>query len=291
MKNIISFAFVIIFNIPLLSNIEYKVSGKVVFNGNGIQNIVIKCIDIGGQVDLTYKSDDNGNYCFYLNPGIYKLYIKNVTGYISRENYKVITVINKNIENVIFLLEKECKVSGTITLDNLNPISNAVIIVENIRGSNSGRSDSNGQYIVNGVRSSTENLIKYYITGAKTEERRIDNIEEGTEVKLNVVVPSKESFELEIRDKDSREPIKDASIIIVSDCEGIIQSNTNENGKCKFYNISNGNIGYLVVDPFFRFVESTFFFDGKMKKICIELTKLTEKEIENMKYYGMELEN
>ena len=98
------------------SEIQYKISGKVIYNGKGVSNIVIECENRNIKFSSSTKTDKDGIFFMYVPNGDYILEIIDMEDsiYISSDIYKNIAVSNKNVTNVIFFLERVCKISGKI---------------------------------------------------------------------------------------------------------------------------------------------------------------------------------
>lgn len=275
---------ILLISVNLYSNILYKISGKVIYNGVFLENITVECISNNNGMMKKAITDPNGEFIFYVNDGIYTLQIPitNKTEYVSHEIAKFITVDKKNVKNVIFILEKECKVSGNIKFADDTPIGNAIITVGNKRSRSMTRSNNNGYYCVSGLRASDNTIINVIIPGVGF--RAIDNLmltEGSTLQNIDFIIPKKLSIKVKIFDSDSNSLITDA-IVMISDKEYNILAENKENGEYHFYNLEKNNYWIIIDHPKYvdydslNLISQPTLFSGDVKSVDIGIKKIME---------------
>lgn len=283
MKNYTKIIVLIVFFIILISNqlfpdILYKISGKTVYNGTGIKDIGIECSGVNHRSYNKIKTNQNGDFYVYVQNGKYCLNISKDKGkgYVSSELAKFITVDRKNVTNVIFFLEKECKISGTVKFEDNTPIKDASIQVVNKRSFSMADSDSYGNYIVHGLRASDNTIVKAIIPGV--ELKIIENLvlSEGSVLKnINFVIPKNLSVSGKVIDKDSQEIIKDP-LLIITDGKNRIPVGIKENGEFYIYNLEKKQYVIIIDHPDYGINTKSINFKGETKNIKIEIEKESE---------------
>lgn len=280
MKRFYYFAFVLFtffssFNF-LHSEIEYKISGNVSYNGKGINNIIIECVGINKLVHKRAKTKDSIFY-FFVPSGIYRLILESQNGYVDTGFEKNITVNNKNINNIIFLLEKECVVSGKVIFSDSTPVINCRIIAKNERGFSFADTNDKGEFTINAIKSSEKTEIEAQIQGAETQKLISVILNEGDKKYLgNFTVPKGTILKGKVIDKTTKTLLENVWVVIRDKNKKNvpIQTMTDENGIFIFYNLKAGEYLLYLKKPLSKYkpIDSTTIFNpNNNQDILIEL--------------------
>jgi hypothetical protein len=232
--------------IPGYAKIEYKVSGKVVYDGKGVTGIRIGASST--QVLRGVYTNELGEFHLYLPQGIHKLSITRQNDFLNTK--KVITVTNKNISNVIFVLEKGCTVTGTVTCEDGSRLYGSVI-VRNKRGGRrpgTGQIKENGQYIAEAIPAASDTYIMVEVFGMPLKYVEGYVLEEGQTLNIDFVYPAKKRVVYgKVLDKLTKEPVKledGLSVTIFNNKTGLEAAGCNallnQNGEFFIYNFAPG---------------------------------------------------
>lgn len=266
----------LIFCVYGYSEILYKISGRVIYNGNGVSNIEIKCNNKKYKFRSSAKTDKDGFFCIYIPNGNYILKVNSNEDsvYISSDIYKNITVNNKNVTNVIFYLEKACKISGKIQFNDNTPIKGAIVHAKNNRSFSRSRSDSDGNYFISGLREADNTFVMAIIPGTKVEIADNLVLNEGTILEnIDFIIQKKLSITGIVINKETKEIIKDV-MVMVFDGKNNFPAYINENGEFYIYNLLEKKTYSLIVDaPGFVMQLKKVLFAGEQKYFRFEVEK------------------
>ena len=270
--------FALVFPNMLFSEILFKISGRAVHNGLGIKDIEIGCSEINFKLYKKIITGENGIFYVYVPNGEYRLniYEGRQLGYVSSAIDKLVTVNGKNIANVVFFLEKECKISGVVKFINNNPIEDAFMQAFNSRGISMSNSDSNGNYLISGLRASDNSVVDAIIPGVGIQ--RIGNIAltEGLVLEnINFIVPKNLSILGKVIDKDTRSIISDANIMVF-DGKTNFPAAQNQDGNFLVYNLENKKYQIIIEHPIYKIVFKTISFSGEIINMEFEIEKINE---------------
>jgi hypothetical protein len=296
-KLVFVFILFIFFNLLIFGDTFYKISGKVVHNGAGVEDINLRIYKVDTENDLredyalfdNTQSDINGDFHFFVKNGIYKVIYgrRAQKGYVADSNFKTIEVKNKNISNVIFFLTKECKISGVVKFEDNTPVTAGSVHYSNDKGSWSGDINNNGEYIISGIKKG-ENGDLYFTPDGMSQKDIYDIVlnEEGAELKnINLILPKKKSISGKVVDKTDGKIIKDFVIILqnLNTEEQIRFDKNSDNGDFVFYNLKKGKYALFCEAVAIESKEGDIFFkpkeiiinlqDGQTKEIVVELEK------------------
>lgn len=272
------------------AKVMQRISGKVVFKGKGIDGVEIrvnkekphrttKRRKMRNRENLIV-TDSNGDFFFYAQKGIYNLSIGNLDGYVCKKKRKKITVNNKKISNVMFFLEKECKISGFVKFADGTLLKQALVTVMNEYGDFSEEVNSNGEYVVSGIIASENTKISLKSYGIHQE---IDGLvlSEGDSLEnIDIIVEKKVSLIGKIVDSETMLPLGEIGIF-ASQGEGEpIISISNEAGEFIFYNLEYGKYLLACIGTFHRMKAVEIWIENdKINQITIVLEKMTEEEL------------
>lgn len=289
--------FIVFFCLNLSGDTFFKISGKVVHNGSGVEGIKLRIykLDSGNDTITDYAlskssvSDRNGNFYFYVKSGIYKITYgrRAKKGYVANSYNKTIQVKEKNISNIIFFLSKECKISGTVKFEDNTPIKRGSVQYRNNEGLWIGRINSNGEYTISGIKEGENGYLNFTPDGFPQKD--IYDVvlnKEGTELKnMNLVLPKKKSISGKVIDKTDGNIIQEFAIVLynVSNEEQIRFDSHYNSGEFVFYNLEKGKYmlfcdavaiisdeGDILFKP--KDVEINLQ-DGETKEIVVELER------------------
>ena len=285
MRNIfLIFVFISILSVTVTESyakIEYKVSGKVVHNGNGVKDIEIHGSGTG--VFRRTLTNRLGEFHLYLPCGIHSVSIPRQKGFLPID--KDITVSDKNIDNVIFVLEKGCTVTGIVTCEDGSPLYGWVT-ARNERGARApetGEIGENGQYTASGIPAAGDTRITAQIIGMPSKSVEGYVLEEGQILNIDFIFPDKKRVVYgKVIDKMTKEPVKleDGLSVIINNfkygpvfeaCNALL----NENGEFFIYNLKPGK--YTVAASSFIYKDSYHeitIVENKEKYLVIEMEKL-----------------
>lgn len=286
-------------NFIFWGSVYYKISGKVVYDGKGIDGIIIYCFN-GNNRSKEVKTDSEGNFFFYVKNGKCSLSLRSQKGFVVQDEERDFIIENKNISNIIFFLEKECKISGVVKFDDNTPIKGHISVF-NDRGSWTGKIKNDGKYVISGIKASDDTTLFFEPDGVK--HTRIDNLvleNEGSELKdINLIIPKRLSIYGKVIDKISKEPIE-SFMIVIKPVEEEDQFYTDENGdnpgEFLFYNLKSGSY-YLGCVPsvvekqgediFYKPQEMKIYLkENEIKEIIFELDRMSKEELKK-KYPDM----
>lgn len=270
--------FICICNFVVFGEVKYRVSGKVVCDGNGIANLEIEAHNVTdwnlgpGKIVIT---DNNGDFYFYVPNGTYELFIIDQKGYVSREKRIFITVKNKNIRNVIFFMEKGCIVSGVARFVDGTPIIGSVD-VSNRRGSWTSYIDrTTGKYTITGIYGLDDSKIYFFVEEVKPVSMPI-TLQEGEQKEVNLILPKNISIKGKIIDTHSKEILFDC-LIAITDKKSQFSTVQNELGFFYFYNLSPGKYYVFSMAKGYKYSEKELYLEeNETKDIIIELEKENE---------------
>lgn len=231
------------------SEINYRVSGRVIYNGVGVNEIRIS---VGYQSIYT---NSDGSFYVYLSKGRYVLSIHNQKGYIrTRKN---IVIKNKNITNILFFLKKGGSVSGSVKYQDGTPTIGKMLIFnkKGFGASTSTKIDENGEYIIKGILEGDEITLVADVFATPLKEINNISVREGEEVKnVNFVFPDKKiTLSGKIQNIITKQSLKledGFSVIVMSrDMKSnpiLISGLYNNKGKFIFYNLPKGKYNISV---------------------------------------------
>lgn len=281
------FFFLVLFLIVVGNNIIYpeilyKISGKVVYNGEGVSNLLIKCLKSKGRFEKEIDSDKDGNFHFYVPNGIYALTVENSQTLVSRDPIEIITVKDKNIKNIVIFMEKGCTISGYVKFEDNTPIKDATVFVYNKRLGDAADTDENGFYKVTPIRAFDETHVKVYPTSAYMVEPITDlSLTEGMTIEnLNIIIPKNLSVSGKIIDKATKVPLSNMDITLWGNNGLLITTmKANQNGEFECYNFPVGKYWLQVIDldrTYKPKVSKIELISDHIKEVVVELEKKDE---------------
>lgn len=282
---------------PLFSQkpakVMHRISGKVVFKGKGIEGVEIrvnkekphrttKRRKMRNRENLIV-TDSNGGFFFYAQKGIYNLSIGTLDGYVCKKKRKKITVNNKKISNVMFFLEKECKISGVVKFADGTLLKRALVTVMNEYGDFSEEVNANGEYVVSGIIASEDTKISLKSYGIYQEIEGLVLSEGDSLENIDIIVEKKISLIGKVVDSETMLPLEEIWIFAGKENEEIPEcpeSISNEAGEFIFYNLEHGKYVLACIGTFHRMKAVEIWIENdKKNKITIELEKMTEEEL------------
>jgi len=279
--------FLVLCTSPLFTEIQFSISGKVIYFSKPISGIKVRCNKAEGGVSVDAISNESGYFSFYVPNGIYQLDIVSDGEYIdSAQTPKIITVQNKNVRNANFLLEKGCKISGYVkTVDNIS-LNNASIFVENERCVVVAETDGTGYYLVKGLKSSNNNKITVQPFEMEPQIKSSISCNEGEWIKnINFTFENRISILGKIIDKTNKTPVNKVLVILSDGSNKKYQSVSDINGEFKFKNLQPDKYNIICINPFFKSFETKILINSnELKKIEIELEKSSIDEFD--KYFN-----
>lgn len=234
----------------LQGEILFKISGQVLFNGNGVKGIILNVRNSFVDKEVEVETDSNGYYSAYIPNGRYIIKIIKSDGFVCKTR-KEIQVDNRNVVNILFYLEKECRISGYVKFQDGNPISGSVL-VKNDKSSGISEIDKTGKYLVKKLLPSKSTEITFLLDGIAN--KKIENIElnEGIYLEnISLILQRINSVCGKACEKATLTPLEEVEIAMIvnhdltnTEDEYImnhILTRTNEKGEYCFYNIPPGN--------------------------------------------------
>lgn len=288
MKKRLIFILTLLYLISSVSaEVSFKISGKVLYEGNGIQNFRVRCEKVNhqnNQVDFIRLKDFfkethtniNGEYYFYVPNGKYALTVRNQQGLISKDDYKMISVDNKNIINIVFFLKIGCEVSGYVKFEDGTLIEGAGVAIFNSKSAGIEDTDKNGYYKVNSLRPDKNTTIKVEVMNSPHIESRTGIVlTEGMSIEHeNFIIPKNLSLRGKVVDKQTNKPLKGIGIFIIGIGTRGCFVESDENGKFHAYNIKKGNYLIQTFEMNYNLFKTEIEFKtDEVKKILIELEK------------------
>ena len=174
MKKKLFYVFISLFlSQALFSEILFKVSGRVFFNGVPKKDISISLIDAVNRKTTfpeNKKTDDKGDFSFFCKNGFYLVQVDSGGGYVGSVNGMKIHVNNKNILNIVLILEKACSISGYIKYQDNSTIRGARVKLFNNRGIYFCETNENGMYLINNIKFSKKNKMIVSVSGFPDQE-------------------------------------------------------------------------------------------------------------------------
>ena len=263
----------------VLPEILYKISGKVVYNGNGVPGCLIRLVKTQSEMYKEYKTTESGSFHFFVPNGIYKLVPDEYKNLISKEPLKFIIVKEKNVKNIIIFMEMGCFIEGYVKFEDGSPSRGSIVIFHNLRSGNSDETDINGFYKVGPIRASEETFVKIWPAGASTIQPDSHlALSEGSIVQnYNFTVPQKLSLTGKVVDKTTGESIEGINVNLLrpdSRLQSTIKSF--ESGEIKFYNIPEGKYWMNAIDLNGKYGIEGFYiqvYSNKVNNFLIELEK------------------
>lgn len=275
-KKILLIIFLLLIPLIVFSDIKYKVSGRVAYNGVGVSDIEINVKSNDFKIDLETKTDKQGSFSLHLANGEYYFKIINFedSPLISSEIIRMITVNKKNIVNLEFYLERECKISGKILFNDNTPITGVMIHASNNRSLSMARSDNNGDYLVSGLRASKNSSIMAVIPGSRVEYANNLVLKEGNVLEnIDFRVARKISITGIVKNKETGKLIKKL-IVIISEGGHNFPAYIDDKGKFSIYNLINDKTYLIVIDaPEFIIQTRTVLFSGVKQHLEFNVEK------------------
>jgi len=280
---------IILLPVFLFSTTEYKVSGKVVYNGKGLSGVLLEFSKVKGTFSKEVKTNNEGNFHVYLPSGTYKVMSEGKDGYVSKEIIRIIKVAGKNIENLVIPFEKGCEIYGVVKENGGRPIKEGHIIISNRRGIVMSETDGGGRYYARGVRYDKNTKISLYVDGYHEIKKEIKLLKEGEKKEINFILKTGPVIKGKIVDVETKKPIKDVFIAALCNVWLIYRLDSNEKGEFRLMNAKKGYYIMMFFHPFYKYKIKIYKFNKKeSKKMIIELKKLSKKEKKEGKYFGFE---
>lgn len=264
------------------ATIKYRVSGKVVYKGDGIENIKLDVYNVTNweiEPDKDVITDKNGDFYFYISSGIYEIVIQSQKGFVSVKRKIIITVKNKNVKNVIFIMEKSCTISGFVGFEDGTPLKRTGIDISNKRGVwNSHVNSKTGKYSISGILGLDNTEISILPDGVlPPEPKKTISLTEGEQKEVNFIMPKRLSIKGKIIDKSTKEIIIVDSGISIGGPHYIFMTRQDESGYFYFYNLKPGKhiIGFIEVigDDLKENVIEFYLKENETKEITLEMEK------------------
>jgi hypothetical protein len=266
----------IIFAGFVYGGIKYCLSGKVVYQGIGMENVRVIGYEVNGHGDFKItKSDYDGTFYLYLPNGVYNFSVEK-KGYLSKDLFKIIRIQDKNVLNVIFFLEKECKISGMVQFNDGTPIERACISVTNDRKDPPfEETDENGKYTVEGIGASENTQVKLIAPGIKPQIKSNIIISEGTHIEgVDFIIEKKVSISGKIIDENTQEPLTNKILVSINDGTEYFEALQNLEGEFTFFNLSPAK--YFLIffgEDYEQKVIEIMLSDSGLKNLIVKMKK------------------
>ncbi len=271
------------------SKVLYQVSGRVFAEGKRVKGVRICATNEKTMKESIADTNENGLFILHLESGIYSIYCLGLKGYVIPRG-KRIEVTNKNIYNLNFYLEKEGRISGRVYIKGKNtPVPNAELTAINESSVSTTTTDNEGKYVLEGLAQSESTIVIMSVSGFQVMKK--DNIKvfkEQTTENINFELEDVLSVSGKVLEKGSNKPLKDVQIMI-SGKGMIFQASSRSDGSYELYNIPTGIYNITFADPYHRIHQDDIeIVSGKPLTLNIYLEKLSEEEIKEGKYFGVE---
>lgn len=262
--------------LSVFAQVDYRVSGRVVYDGIGVPNIAIYTRSVTDRKWYSSReivTDKSGDFFFSAPNGTYKLRVRSQKGYVSLEKKVIVTVADRNISNVVFFMEKSCTIFGVARFEDGAPIVGRVM-VSNDRGSWRDRIDkSTGKYAVTGILGLEDTEI-FFMVEEVLPVRKTINLQAGCNAEENLIVPKHISIKGKVVEKATGDIAQDCGIVIVgSHCQ--FTSVLNDDGVFYFYNLEPGTyrVACVANDAYVPTYEEVHLNESERKDIIFELEK------------------
>jgi hypothetical protein len=126
-----------------------------------------------------------------------------------KKKKKKITVSNKNISDVMFFLEKECKIFGFVKFEDGTLLKRAHVTVMNEYGDFSEELNSKGEYVVSGIIASEDTKISLKSYGIYQEIEGLVLYEGDSLENINIIVEKKVSLIGKVVDSETMLPLEE----------------------------------------------------------------------------------
>jgi hypothetical protein len=279
----VSFGFV-------LAEKRFEVKGNVYCNRVPIKNISVMLIGFINDKQAFHfveETGSEGDFSFLVKNGDYEIKIQPGNGYVGLDNGRQIHVENNIIEKIVLLLKKACRLSGRVEYEDKTAVSGARIDVISDNGIFLSKTDKEGNYVMDNIRSSGHYQVKVRADGFQEQKKsEIVFKQEGDSLAMNFTFNRQgKKYCGRVIDSKTKKGIYPVALILINS-EGTprkIMSAGDENGNFCFFNLEPGKYELGVSSPVITDLIQTFdliFTDSANKVYEIE-TVLPDEQVEH----------
>lgn len=267
-----------------LAEVYTSISGYVTLSENGqlITNVEVYAIKQATEETVLLKAttDSKGLYVINRVPsGAYKIYIRPSTDYWWDGIGKDVTVpVGKNVLNVIFKVDRSASISGKVTDQNGNPVSNAEVLAQNPnKGVVKTTTDSTGNYFIAGLSGKETAIVGIIAEGVGS------SFKEGVSLSKGALTPNidfaitKTVDNIALKGKITSAavaPVGNAVLVLFSDdSRTMAWTKTDEQGNYYIYNLPTNSYSIEVLAAGYERVlqEGLSISKGQVKTLDLQL--------------------